>query len=97
LTFKIGFHVSIVGGIQNSISNAVKIGCTAFQIFARNPRGWLDSGLTESETETESFRSNLKKGKIQRDCIAVNMLFLVNLSGPDGELHKNQWPLLQMN
>ncbi len=39
LTLRIGFHVSISGGISNSVDNALKDGCTAFQIFSRNPRG----------------------------------------------------------
>jgi deoxyribonuclease-4 len=82
LTFKIGFHVSIAGGIQNSVANAVNVGCTAFQIFTRNPRGWAERKL--SETEIEGFKSNLKKSGIQTDCIAVNIPFFANLSGPDG-------------
>jgi deoxyribonuclease-4 len=86
LTFKIGFHVSIAGGIQNSVANAVNVGCTAFQIFTRNPRGWAEREL--SETEIEGFKSNLKKSGIQTDCIAVNMPFLANLSGPDGEMYQ---------
>lgn len=86
MTFKIGFHVSIAGGIQNSVANAVNVGCTAFQIFTRNPRGWAEREL--SETEIEGFKSNLKKSGIQTDCIAVNMPFLANLSGPDGEMYQ---------
>ena len=38
--YKVGFHVSISGGISNSVDNAKGIGCSAFQIFSRNPRGW---------------------------------------------------------
>lgn len=86
MTFKIGFHVSIAGGIQNSVSNAVEIGCTAFQIFTRNPRGFLERAL--SEGEVESFRSNLKKSGIDKDSVAVHMPHLPNLSGPDGELYE---------
>jgi deoxyribonuclease-4 len=48
LGIKIGFHVSISGGISKSVENALKENCTAFQIFSRNPRGWaakpLDNG-----------------------------------------------------
>ena len=40
---RIGFHVSIAGGISNSIDNALKIGSKAFQIFTRNPRDGLRS------------------------------------------------------
>lgn len=86
MTFKIGFHVSISGGIQNSVLRAQEIGCTAFQIFTRSPRGWAARDLTESDIE--SFKSNLKKSKIQSNSVAVNMPLMVNLSGPDGELHE---------
>jgi deoxyribonuclease IV len=87
LTFKIGFHVSITGGIQNSVTNAVGIGCTAFQIFTRNPRGWTEKALVESEIEL--FKSNLKKSGIKSDCVAVHMPYgQTNLASPDGQLYE---------
>src|SRR3712207_8716630 len=46
---RVGFHVSIAGGISNSVSNAKKLGCTAFQIFTRNPRGWAVNPIPRSE------------------------------------------------
>jgi deoxyribonuclease IV len=78
--------VSIAGGIQNSISNAVNIGCTAFQIFTRNPRGWAERNLVD--TEIESFKTSLKKSGIQSNSVAVHMPYLPNLSGPDGEIYE---------
>jgi len=78
--------VSIAGGIQNSISNAVNIGCTAFQIFTRNPRGWAERNLVD--TEIESFKISLKKSGIQSNSVAVHMPYLPNLSGPDGEIYE---------
>ena len=86
MIFKIGFHVSISGGIQHSVSNAVQIGCTAFQIFTRNPRGWVAKDLEKQDIEL--FRSNLRNSKIQSDSVAAHMPHLPNLSGPDGELYE---------
>lgn len=86
MNFRVGFHVSIGGGIQNSISNAVNIGCTAFQIFTRNPRGWAERNLVD--TEIESFKTSLKKSGIQSNSVAVHMPYLPNLSGPDGEIYE---------
>jgi deoxyribonuclease-4 len=86
LNIRVGFHVSIAGGIQNSVSNAVNIGCTAFQIFTRNPRGWAERKLID--TEIESFRDNLKKSGIQKNSVAVHMPYLPNLSGPDNEIYE---------
>ncbi|MDE0396223.1 MAG: endonuclease, partial [Candidatus Poribacteria bacterium] len=37
---RIGCHVSISGSIDMAVDNAVQRGCTAFQMFTRNPRGW---------------------------------------------------------
>jgi len=87
LTFRIGFHVSIAGGIQNSVTNALELGCSAFQIFTRNPRGWTERSLEESEINL--FKSSLKKSGIKSDCVAVHMPYgKPNLSSPDGELHE---------
>jgi len=86
LNFRVGFHVSTAGGIQNSVSNAVKIGCTAFQIFTKSPRVWAERKLID--TQIESFKANLKKSGIQNNSIAVHMPYLPNLSGPDSEMYE---------
>jgi deoxyribonuclease-4 len=86
LGFKIGFHVSIAGGIQNSVSNAVQIGCTAFQIFTRSPRSWTEEALEKQQIQL--FRSNLRKSQIQIDSVVVHMTHLPNLSSPGGELYE---------
>jgi deoxyribonuclease-4 len=84
LNFRVGFHVSIAGGIQNSITNALDIGCTAFQIFTRSPRQWQAKNLVEADVGL--FKTNLKKSGIEKNSVAVHMPYLPNLSGPDGEL-----------
>jgi deoxyribonuclease IV len=86
LPFRIGFHVSIAGGIHNSVFNAQTIGCTAFQIFTRNPRGWAEKELKEEDINM--FKSKLKESGIQKDSVAVHMPYLPNLSGPDGEMYQ---------
>ncbi len=49
--YKIGFHVSISGSISKSFANAEIIGCSAFQIFSRNPRNWQAKDLSKDEIE----------------------------------------------
>jgi deoxyribonuclease IV len=49
LGLRIGFHVSISGGISNSVDNALQEKCTAFQIFSRNPRGWAAKPLDNED------------------------------------------------
>lgn len=84
MSLRVGFHVSIKGGIQNSITNALDIGCTAFQIFTRSPRQWRLPELVEADVE--SFKTYLKKSGIEKNSVAVHMPYLPNLAGPDGEL-----------
>lgn len=83
---KLGFHVSISGSISNSIRNAENLGCTAFQIFSRNPRGWKSKILSISEIN--DFTDKLKNSKFDRDAIAVHMPYLPNLSAPPGEAYQ---------
>jgi deoxyribonuclease IV len=88
---KAGFHVSIAGGISNSVDNALKIGCNAFQIFSRNPRGWTAKPLQDKDVE--NFRKKLDDSKIDRDSVFVHMPYLPNLS-PNGRLHKKSTSIL---
>ena len=75
---KIGFHVSISGGISNSVDNALKIGCNTFQIF-RNPRGWTAKPLQGDDVE--NFRKKLNESKIDKYsvfCIChIYLIFLL--------------------
>jgi deoxyribonuclease-4 len=82
---KVGFHVSIQGGISNSVDNAKKIGCTAFQIFSRNPRGWAAKQLAPEDVRL--FKSKLSASGIEKNSVIVHMPYLPNLSGPDGEFY----------
>jgi deoxyribonuclease IV len=61
---RIGFHVSISGGISNSVDNAIKGHCTAFQIFTRNPRGWAAKPLDNEDVQL--FKDKLE-GCLERN------------------------------
>jgi len=86
MNVRIGFHVSIAGGISNSVDNASKIGCGAFQIFSRNPRGWAAKPLVEDDVK--NFKTRLAKSSISQDSVLVHMPYLPNLASPDGELYR---------
>lgn len=75
-----GCHLSIAGGISCAVDRAGEIGCTAFQIFTRNPRGWAWGPLDEAETER--FREGTREGI---PFPVAHMPYLPNLAGPDGE------------
>lgn len=83
---RVGFHVSIAGGISNSVDNAKKIGCTAFQIFSRNPRGWTAKPLAPNDVHL--FKSKLLASGIERNSVIVHMPYLPNLSRPEGEFYE---------
>ena len=83
MNIRVGFHVSIAGGISNSIDNAIKIGCSAFQIFTRNPRGWAAKPLVNEDVE--KFRTKLAKSSISPEAVIVHMPYLPNLAAPEGE------------
>lgn len=78
---QIGLHVSIAGSIDKAVDNAVAAGCTAFQIFTRNPRGWAAKPLTNSDAS--SFKEKLAKTKIDRFATVAHMPYLPNLSSPE--------------
>src|SRR5919198_1028407 len=83
---RIGFHVSISGGISNSVDYASKIGCNAFQIFSRSPRGWTAKPLQDEDIK--NFRAKLYDSKIDTESVFIHMPYLPNLSSPNGRLHK---------
>ena len=89
---RVGFHVSIAGGISNSVNNAKKLGCTAFQIFSRNPRGWAAKPLARDEVHT--FKKRLCVSRIEKTSVVVHMPYLPNLSGPTGELYEKSVKIL---
>src|SRR5581483_6920063 len=86
MNLQVGFHVSIAGGISKSVDNAQKIGCTAFQIFTRNPRGWTAKPLEKEDVK--NFQSKLAKSGISQDSVVSHMPYLPNLAAPNNELYK---------
>ena len=83
--YRAGFHVSIAGGIANSVENAKEIGCSAFQIFSRNPRGWAAKPLAADDVTL--FKKRVVASGIDFGSTVVHMPYLPNLSGPAGECY----------
>ncbi len=76
-------HVSISGSIDRAVDNAVAMGCTAFQIFTRNPRGWAAKPLAANDVA--NFRKKLETSKIGRLATVAHMPYLPNLSSPEDD------------
>jgi len=79
----VGVHVSIAGSVDKSIDNAVTRGCTAFQIFTRNPRGWAAKPLLDKDIT--NFKEKLATSKIDRFATVSHMPYLPNLSSQDDD------------
>jgi deoxyribonuclease IV len=72
----IGFHVSISGSIDLAVDRALEMGCTTFQMFTRNPRGWAFKPLDEGQAQL--FREKRSKAGYQR--VVAHMPYLPNLA-----------------
>ncbi len=80
----LGVHVSISGKIYEAVDRAERLGCTAMQIFSRNPRQWRQA--TVSEEDALEFRHRLKSGGIK--VAAVHVPYLINLATGYDVLYK---------
>jgi len=80
---KIGFHVSIVGRIDEAVDRAVEIGCNTFQLFTRNPRSWKAEELKPDEIR--DFIEKVEKYDMQP--IFAHMPYLANLASPRPKIY----------
>ncbi len=74
----LGAHVSISGLIALSVDRAVELGCTTFQIFTRNPRGWRYTRLKDEDVKL--FREKLSEKKFK--IAMAHMPYLPNIASP---------------
>ena len=78
-TPRIGIHASIAGGLPHAVGSAVEKSCDCFQIFARNPRGWLARPLDRDAVR--EFRTARDKAGLWP--LAVHSVYLINLAASD--------------
>lgn len=78
---QVGMHVSISGSIDRAVDNAVAMGCSAFQIFTRNPRGWAAKPLAAADVS--NFKKKLDSSNIDKFATVAHMPYLPNLSSPE--------------
>ncbi|MGA1822806.1 MAG: deoxyribonuclease IV [Thermoplasmatota archaeon] len=74
-----GAHVSVAGGIGNSIERAEDIGCESFQIFTKNQRQWRAPPLDQKEIS--AFRKDLEISGMGP--LISHDSYLINLAAPD--------------
>ncbi len=80
----IGFHVSIKDSLSSAFDGATELGCTTFQIFTRNPRGWKFRPLDDGEVS--SFLE--KRRQTSFKYVVAHMPYLPNLATPVKALMK---------
>ena len=80
----IGAHVSIAGGVENSVVQAGQLGCETFQIFTKNQNQWREKEYTPEQIDI--FRNDLSKSKIQAGLLAAHDSYLINLCSPRQDL-----------
>jgi len=80
---RIGFHVSIVGRIDEAVDRAVELGCNTFQVFTRNPRSWTAGKLKPEEVK--AFIEKVNKFDMQP--VFAHMPYLVNLASSKRDVY----------
>jgi deoxyribonuclease-4 len=88
--FRLGVHVSIGGGLEKAVHRARELGCTAMQIFSRNPRGWKARPLASESVR--AFRQAAAGGDI--DPVVLHTPYLLNLGSGEKELHRKSIEVL---
>ncbi len=81
---RFGVHISIAGGLTRAAERAGALGCTAMQIFARNPRGWRPAPLPLPQAA--GFVRTTAAAGIHP--VVVHAPYLVNLASPDGGIYE---------
>jgi len=89
---RIGFHVSIVGSIDEAVDRAVELGCNTFQVFTRNPRAWKAEKLKLEEVK--AFIDKVEKFDMKP--VFAHMPYLANLASPRQNIYSLSRQTLRM-
>ena len=81
---RLGYHVSVAGGLVKAAQRAEQIGCESLQIFARSARGWASRQYPEREVET--FRAALRARDLAP--LVIHSNYLVNLASANRTLRE---------
>ena len=81
---RLGYHVSIAGGVDRAVGRAVELGCDTFQVFTRNPRSWRSREL--SDEEVAGFRA--ERAEAGLDPVVGHMPYILNLASPQDGVYE---------
>ncbi len=80
---RVGAHVSAAGGVENSPTNANRIGAKAFALFTKNQKQWNAKPLTDENIDL--FKTRCKEYGFSPDHILPHDSYLINLGNPEPE------------
>src|SRR5438105_15920444 len=80
----LGAHMSIAGGVSQSLQRGHQTGCECIQIFTRSSRQWAAKPYPAEEVE--AFKKARKETGIQM--VVAHDSYLVNLGAPDEKLRR---------
>jgi deoxyribonuclease-4 len=80
----IGAHMSIAGGVYNSLTFGKELGCTTIQIFTKNNNQWKAKELTGEDVK--KFKENQKKTGISP--VVGHNGYLINLASPKEAIYR---------
>ena len=79
---RLGVHVPIAGGLQEAMTRAEGLGCTAMQMFSRSPRGGTAPQLVEEDATL--FDTRRRQADIEP--LVVHAPYILNLASPESTL-----------
>jgi deoxyribonuclease-4 len=80
---RLGFHISIAGGLSRVVPRALRLGCETIQFFSRNPRAWRDC-LIHCD-EIQKFKEALAQTNIFP--VFLHTPYLLNLASQNQDLY----------
>lgn len=75
---RLGFHISVAGGLLKSLERVTELNCQTIQIFNGSPRNW--EILSTTQDEIVEFKKKRKTFRIFP--LFVHTPYLINLSSP---------------
>ncbi len=88
---KIGFHVSIAGGIVNAPGRAAEFGCETFQCFTRSPQGGPAPAITPEVIST--FKAEMAKHQIET--FYIHAPYYINFASLEERIAKSSIKIIR--
>ncbi|MBU1256698.1 TIM barrel protein, partial [Patescibacteria group bacterium] len=87
---KVGGHVSIAGGLTNSVKNTLDMSGNCLQIFAGSPRSWARNPFPQDQVQ--NFNKQIKQQNLTP--VFIHALYLVNLASDNPNLLNKSYQAL---